>query len=80
MKSFRRQYTGNYGQTDKIKLINFYAYNTLISDQSIFHIPYTYRGGAADFGFISITYHQYFFGLYKYILRHEISIFDRKNR
>ena len=40
----------------------------------------TYRGGAANFGFISITYHQYIFGLYKYILRLEISIFDRKNR
>ena len=30
------------------------------------------RGGAANFGFISITYHQY-------ILRLEISIFDREN-
>ena len=38
-----------------------------------------YRGGAANFGFISITYHQYIFGLYKYILRLEISIFDREN-
>ena len=38
-----------------------------------------YRGGAANFGFISITYHQYIFGLYKYILRLEIIIFDRKN-
>ena len=28
---------------------------------------------------ISITYHQYIFGLYKYILRLEISIFDREN-
>ena len=37
------------------------------------------RGGAANFGFISITYHQYIFGLYKYILRLEISIFDREN-
>ena len=34
------------------------------------------RGGAANFGFISITYHQYIFGLYKYILRLEISIFE----
>ena len=39
----------------------------------------SYRGGAANFGFISITYHQYIFGLYKYILRLEISIFDREN-
>ena len=39
----------------------------------------TSRGGAAKFGFISITYHQYIFGLYKYILRLEISIFDREN-
>ena len=39
----------------------------------------TYRGGAANFGFISITYHQYIFVLYKYILRLEISIFDREN-
>ena len=39
----------------------------------------TFRGGAANFGFISITYHQYIFGLYKYILRLEISIFDREN-
>ena len=38
-----------------------------------------YRSGAANFGFISITYHQYIFGLYKYILRLEISIFDREN-
>ena len=38
-----------------------------------------YRGGAANFGFISITYHQYIFGLCKYILRLEISIFDREN-
>ena len=38
-----------------------------------------FRGGAANFGFISITYHQYIFGLYKYILRFEISIFDREN-
>ena len=37
------------------------------------------RGGAANFGFISITYHQYIFGLYKYILRLAISIFDRQN-
>ena len=37
------------------------------------------RGGAANFGFISISYHQYIFGLYKYILRLEISIFDREN-
>ena len=37
------------------------------------------RGGAANFGFISITYHQYIIGLYKYILRLEISIFDREN-
>ena len=37
------------------------------------------RGGVANFGFISITYHQYIFGLYKYILRLEISIFDREN-
>ena len=29
---------------------------------------HTGRGGAANFGFISITYHQYIFGLYKYIL------------
>ena len=36
-------------------------------------------GGAANFGFISITYHQYIFSLYKYILRLEISIFDREN-
>ena len=40
---------------------------------------YLSRGGAANFGFISITYHQYIFGLYKYILRLEISIFDREN-
>ena len=39
----------------------------------------SHRGGAANFGFISITCHQYFFGLYKYILRLEISIFDREN-
>ena len=38
-----------------------------------------FRGGAANFGFISITYHQYIFGLCKYILRLEISIFDREN-
>ena len=38
-----------------------------------------FRGGAANFGFISITYHQYIFGLYKYISRLEISIFDREN-
>ena len=38
------------------------------------------RGGAAKFGFISITYHKYILGVYKYILRLEISIFDRKNR
>ena len=37
------------------------------------------RGGAANFGFISITYYQYIFGLYKYILRLEINIFDREN-
>ena len=37
------------------------------------------RGGAANFGFISITYHQYIFGLCKYILRLEISIFYREN-
>ena len=37
------------------------------------------RGGAANFGFISITYHQYIFGLYKYIFKIEISIFDREN-
>ena len=44
--------------------------------QQSFH---NFRGGAANFGFISITYHQYIFGLYKYILRLEISIFDREN-
>ena len=38
------------------------------------------RGGAAKFGFISITYHKYILGVYKYILRPEISIFDRKKR
>ena len=38
------------------------------------------RGGAAKFGLISITYHKYIFGVYKYILRLEISIFDRKKR
>ena len=38
------------------------------------------RGGAAKFGLISITYHKYILGVYKYILRLEISIFDRKNR
>ena len=38
------------------------------------------RGGAAKLGFISITYHKYILGVYKYILRLEISIFDRKNR
>ena len=37
------------------------------------------RGGAAKFGLISITYHKYIMGVYKYILRLEISIFDRKN-
>ena len=37
------------------------------------------RGGAAKFGLISITYHKYILGVYKYILRLEISIFDRKN-
>ena len=40
----------------------------------------TFRGGAAKFGLISITYHKYIIGVYKYILRLEISIFDRKNR
>ena len=40
----------------------------------------THRGGAAKFGLISITYHKYILGVYKYILRLEISIFDRKNR
>ena len=46
-----------------------------------FHHDFSHlcRGGAANFGFISITYHQYIFGLYKYILRLEISIFDREN-
>ena len=39
-----------------------------------------FRGGAAKFGLISITYHKYILGVYKYILRLEISIFDRKNR
>ena len=39
-----------------------------------------FRGGAAKFGFISITYHKYILGVYKYILRLEISIFDCKNR
>ena len=38
-----------------------------------------FRGGAAKFGSISITYHKYIFGVYKYILRLEISIFDREN-
>ena len=38
-----------------------------------------FRGGAAKFGLISITYHKYILGVYKYILRLEISIFDRKN-
>ena len=33
------------------------------------------RGGAAKFGLISITYHKYIWGVYKYILRLEISIF-----
>ena len=37
------------------------------------------RGDAEKFGSISITYHKYIFGVYKYILRLEISIFDRKN-
>ena len=39
-----------------------------------------YRGGATKFGFISITYHKYIFGVYKYILRLQISTFDRENR
>ena len=38
------------------------------------------RGGAAKFGFISITYHKYILGVHKYILRLEISTFDRENR
>ena len=37
------------------------------------------RCGASKFGLISITYHKYILGVYKYILRLEISIFDRKN-
>ena len=40
----------------------------------------TNRGGAAKFGFISITYHKYILGVHKYILRLEISTFDRENR
>ena len=36
------------------------------------------RGGAPKLGFISITYHKYILGVYKYILRLEISTFDRK--
>ena len=38
------------------------------------------RGGAAKFGFISITYHKYILGVHKYILMLEISTFDRENR
>ena len=38
------------------------------------------RGGAAKCGFISITYHKYILGVHKYILRLEISTFDRENR
>ena len=38
------------------------------------------RGGAAKFGFISITYHKYILGVYKYILRLEISTFDCEKR
>ena len=37
------------------------------------------RGGAAKFGFISITYHKYILGVHKYILRLEISTFEREN-
>ena len=39
-----------------------------------------FRGGAAKFGLISITYNKYILGVYKYILRLEISIFYRKKR
>ena len=38
-----------------------------------------YRGGAAKFGLISITYHKYILGVHKYISRLEISTFDREN-
>ena len=37
------------------------------------------RGDAAKFGLISITYHKYILGVHKYILRLEISTFDREN-
>ena len=37
------------------------------------------RGGAAKCGLISITYHKYILGVHKYILRLEISTFDREN-
>ena len=53
--------------------------NHMISSTSC-HMDSLRRGGAAKFGLISITYHKYILGVYKYILRLEISIFDRKNR
>ena len=37
------------------------------------------RGGAAKCGLISITYYKYILGVHKYILRLEISTFDREN-
>ena len=39
------------------------------------------RGDAEKFGSISITYHKYILGVYKYkyIVRLEISTFDREN-
>ena len=52
--------------------------NNRVGSQS-WNLDGEHRGGAANFGFISIAYHQYIFGLYKYILRLEISIFDREN-
>ena len=39
----------------------------------------TVRAGAAKCGLISITYHKYILGVHKYILRLEISTFDREN-
>ena len=50
---------------------------TRIRPSSVF--TFKTLGDVANFGFISITYHQYIIGLYKYILRLEISIFDREN-
>ena len=48
-------------------------------NRSVSHRHLTiFRGGAAKFGFISITY-KHILGVYKYILRLEISTFDREN-